>query len=101
MNGVPRYDPPTITNEFCKHFSTIGEKFARNIPPPSKNINSYLAAIPQNEMCIFLAPTDSTELIGLINDMKPKNSCGYDNISNKLLIKTTSIINRTTRYHFQ
>ena len=87
VNGVPRYDPPTITNEFCKHFSTIGEKFARNIPPPSKNINSYLATIPQNEMCIFLAPTDSTELIGLLNEMIPKNSCGYDNISNKLLKK--------------
>ena len=33
VNGTPRYDPATITNEFCKHFSSIGESFARNIPP--------------------------------------------------------------------
>ena len=35
-DGVPRYDPATITSEFCKHFSSIGETFAKKIPlPPS------------------------------------------------------------------
>ena len=36
IDGVPRYDPVTITNEFCKHFSKIGETFAKKIPLPQK-----------------------------------------------------------------
>ena len=32
IDGVPSYDPTTITNEFCKHFSSIGETFANKIP---------------------------------------------------------------------
>ena len=82
---MPRYDPATITNEFCKHFSSKGETFANKIPPPSKEISEYLNSIPQNEKCIFLNPTDSTEIRELINDLVPKNSSGYDNLLNKLL----------------
>ena len=82
--GVPRYDPATITNELCKHFSSIGETFANRIPPPSKTVNDI---IPQNDQSIFLNPTTETEIIELITDLIPKNSSGYDNLSNKLLKK--------------
>ena len=41
--------------------------------------------ISQNEQCIFLDPTDNTEIIELINYLVPKNSSGCDNLSNKLL----------------
>ena len=85
--GVPRYDPTTITSELCKHFSSIGETFANKIPPPSKSITEYLNIIPQNEQSIFLDPTNETEITDLITDLIPKNSCGYDNLSNKLLKK--------------
>ena len=85
IEGVPRYDPATITNEFCKHFSSIGEMFANKIPPSTKEISEYLNNIPQNEKCIFLNPTDSTEIKELINDLVPKNSSGYNNLLNKLL----------------
>ena len=44
--GIPRYDPATITSELCKHFSSIGETFAKKIPPPSKSISEYLNTIP-------------------------------------------------------
>ena len=87
VNGVPRYDPSTITNEFYKHFSSIGETFANKIPPPSRDISKYLSTIPQNERSIFLDPTDSTEIVTLINELVPKNSSGHDNLSNKLLKK--------------
>ena len=85
--GVPRYDPATITNELCKHFSHIGETFANKIPPSTKDISEYLNIIPQNEQSIFLDPTTSTEISELIFDLVPKNSSGYDNLSNKLLKK--------------
>ena len=85
--GVPRYDPATITNELCKHFSSIGETFANRIPPPSKTVNEYMNIIPQNDQSIFLNPTTETEIIELITDLIPKNSSGYDNLSNKVLKK--------------
>ena len=87
MEGIPRYDPKTITNEFCKHFSTVGEVYANNIPPASKNISDYLNAIPQNQQSIFLDPTDTNKIRELINELVPKNSSGFDNLSNKLLKK--------------
>ena len=85
--GVPRYDPATITEELCRHFLSIGETFANKIPPPSKEISKYLDMIPQNERSIFLDPTNTTEIIEIINDLVPKNSSGYDNLSNKLIKK--------------
>ena len=86
-DGVPRYDPATITSEFCKHFSSIGETFAKKIPPPSKCISEYLNTIPQNDQSIFLEPTSEKEIMELITDLIPKNSSGYDNLSNKLIKK--------------
>ena len=85
IDGVSSYDPTTITNEFCKHFSSIGETFANKIPPSSKEISEHLNSIPQNEKCIFLNPTDSTEIRELINDLVPKSSSGHENLLNKLL----------------
>ena len=87
--GVPMYDPATITSELCKHFLSIGETFANRIPPPSKTVNEYMNIIPQNDQSIFLNPTNETEIIELITDLIPKNSSGYDNLSNKLLKKTS------------
>ena len=86
-DGIPRYDPATITNELCKHFSSIGETFAKKIPPPSKSVTEYLNIIPQNKKSIFLEPTGENEIMELITDLIPKNSGGYDNLSNKLLKK--------------
>ena len=85
--GVPKYDPATITSELCKHFSSIGETFAKKIPPPSKSISEYLNTIPQNDQSIFLEPTSEKEIMELITDLIPKNSSGYDNLSNRLLKK--------------
>ena len=90
--GVPRYDPTTITNELCKHFSCIGETFANKIPPPSKTVNDYVNIIPQNEHSLFLNPTTETEIIELITDLIPKNSSGHDNLLHKLLVTPLTII---------
>ena len=36
---------------------------------------------------IFLEPTSEKEIMELITDLIPKNSSGYDNLSNRLLKK--------------
>jgi hypothetical protein len=38
-------------------------------------------------------PTTTTEIVNIIKTLKPKNSYGYDEISNKLLKITASFIN--------
>ena len=43
--------------------------------------------IPPNDLSIFLNPIIEAEIIELITDLLPKNSSGYDNLSNKLLKK--------------
>ena len=85
INGIPRYDQSHITNEFCRHFSSIGESFANKIAPSERNINDYLAIIQQNDKSIFFAPTDTREISYLIKDLLPKNSSGHEKVSNKLL----------------
>ena len=50
--------------------------FANKIPPSTIEIAEYLNSIPQNNKCIFLNPTDSTQIKELINDLVPKNSSG-------------------------
>ena len=43
--------------------------------------------IPPNDLSIFLNPITEGEINELITDLLPKNSSGYDNLSNKLLKK--------------
>ena len=85
VDGSLRYDPKTITHEFCKHFSSVGSKFANKIPHPEREIKSYLNAIPQNNKSLFLDPISRQEIETLIRDLVPKNSSGHDKVSNRLL----------------
>lgn len=76
-------DPKYISNEFCKYFSEVGNKFASKIPNPKTPYNHYLNQ--RNYSSFFMTPTDPEEIHKTIISLKPKNSSGYDNISSKLL----------------
>ena len=68
-----------------EYFSTVGNKYANNIPKSNNTIENYLEKIPNNDRSIYLAPTDKTEIENLINKLENKNSSGYDKISNTIL----------------
>ena len=36
IKNLMKYDPDSITTEFCEFFSTVGERFAKDIKPPQK-----------------------------------------------------------------
>ena len=38
IKNLMKYDPNSITNEFCEFFSTVGERFAKDIKPPPKTV---------------------------------------------------------------
>ena len=87
-----KYDPDSMTSELCEFFSTVGEKFAKNIETPKDNINHYLNKIPNSESSLFLAPTTVDETHHLIKSLPIKNSSGHDSISNNLLKKLSPSI---------
>ena len=87
IENVKTYSSAKITNEFGKYFSEIGETFANKIKPSNENRNYYLNKMKRFEKSLFLKPTDSTEIINIINKLPNKNSSGNDEISNVLLKK--------------
>ena len=76
-------DPNIIANEFCKYFTNIGPEYASAIPKAQKTYDVYLKnRIAQS---IFLSPTDPNEIQKIVMSLKPKKSCGHDNISSYFL----------------
>ena len=76
-------NPKTISNEFCKYFSEVGNTFASKIPQSNKPFNEHL--VNKNPHSLFFTPTDPEEIYKIIMSLKPKNSYGHDKISCKLL----------------
>ena len=79
------YEEKTIAEEFAKHFSSVGNTYAKKIPSPQLSINHYLEQIPNNEQTIFMRPTSIMEIARIIHQLPNKHSSGYDNLSNILL----------------
>jgi hypothetical protein len=72
-----------IANEFCKFFTNIGMTYASEIPDPTFPHNHYMRN--RNPINMFMAPTDTQEIITCIDSLKRKHSSGHDNITSALL----------------
>ena len=83
INNIQTEDKSQISNAFCSYFTDIGNQYAASIGPSSKQFNEYL--IGNCSKSLFLHPTDKRDIIRIINELKPKNSCGHDGISSKLV----------------
>ena len=42
IKNLMKYDPDSITTEFCEFFSTVGERFAQDIKPPKTTLTTTL-----------------------------------------------------------
>ena len=87
IKNLMKYDPDSITNEFCEFFSTIGEKYSHDIDDPQHSTDYYLNRMPKSNSSLFLTPTTSAEIEALIMALPNKTSSGHDSISNNLLKK--------------
>ena len=92
INKIDHYDANSITNEFGKHFSTVGKKFAEAIPTPVKPSMSFIEKIILNKKSMFLYEVTESEFRNLIDSLENKSSSGFDNISNIILKKLKSTI---------
>ena len=76
-------DSDMIVNIFKKHFSSIGETLAQNIPQSKKSFTDFLNA--PNTNSIFFVPAHRFEIIDIVSHLKNKKSSGVDNINNFIL----------------
>ena len=70
--NIDHYDANGITNEFGKHFSTVGKKFAEAIPTPVKLSRSFIEKIILNEKSMFLYEVTESEIQNLIDSLENK-----------------------------
>ena len=85
IDNLEIYNSKIIAEEFAKHFSKVGKKFAEQIPLSTHNIDHYLTNISANPKTIFMEPTTQLEIKKLVLQLANKDSSGHDNLSNCLL----------------
>ena len=85
IDNIKHHTGKEISNQFAKYFSSVGKDFALKTETPKNPLKNYLHRIPTNSTSMFFEPASVEEVSRLINYLKPKNSSGYDAISNKLL----------------
>ena len=103
VNNIKYLMGKDISNQFGKYFSSVGKEFALKIEEPKTPLQNYLDKIQINPECMFFEPASLQEVSNIIQSLKPKNSSGYDDISNKLvkelhpviLKPLTEVINRS------
>ena len=81
------HNPIEISNHFGKFYADLGGSLANSIKLNENKINDFLTKIPRCNQSLYLTPITKTEIVHYIDKLPPKNSSGYDNISNKLLKK--------------
>ena len=92
-NDTPICDPKLIANHMNTYFCNIGMDLSNKIV----NSNGKKLQLPRmNNNSIFFKPTNNTEILYIIENMKMKNG-GVDNIPTKALkILSSLIINSLT-----
>jgi hypothetical protein len=76
-------DPQEVADAFGEYFSKVGAQYSDTIPKSNIEPEHYCEQFNPNSL--YLAPTDPNELQQIISKLKSKTSCGFDNISSKLL----------------
>ena len=84
INGRFITHPLTIANEFNNFFTNIGKNISDSISQPQNiSFEDYLST--PFTPCFKFTLVDTDTVAKVIDQMKPKSSCGFDGLSNKLL----------------
>ena len=92
VNNIDYYSSNAICNLFGDYFADVGKNLAKKIPTPRQSIDKYITKIVRNPNTLYLFPTNSTEILQLINHLPNKTSSGNDEINNLLLKKISTSI---------
>ena len=88
VNNIDYYSSNAICDLFGDYFAYVGKNLARKYP----HLDKVLIKIVRNQNTFILFPTNSTEILELINDLPNKTSLWHDEINNLLLKIATSIL---------
>lgn len=88
--GANITDHKDIANAFNKYFIDVGSSLASKIPNVHTNRNT-MPTLSQSPS-FFMTPTTEYEIMQIIKKLKPKTSCGFDEISSKLIKNSSMII---------
>jgi hypothetical protein len=83
-------DQSKIAEGFNNYFSKIGKSTSQNVPNSHTHYTDYLGNPVMNS--IFIEPVEPSNLIDIVNKMKPKTSSGHDEISTKMIKQTINHI---------
>ena len=81
-------DPQKICKAFNVHFATIGEKIRKNI----KSHESTPPLLPNSPNSFFFSPATPEDVYSLISNIKIKKAVRENDIDNKLLKLSNTII---------
>ena len=76
----------SIANGFNNFYVNLGPQLAQNIPAHQLPIDS--TTNNNNPHSFFFTPVTPIEILKIVHNLRPKTSCGFDNISPKLLKQT-------------
>ena len=84
LNDTYISDIDKIVNEFNKYYVSVGSRLASSIQVPQNKC--YQDFLPQpTRHTLKFKKVDQESVLKQLDSLKPKSSCGFDNISNKLL----------------
>ena len=75
-----------IANEFNKYFVNTGKRINQKLGPASSGASDFLKDPLRNSL--FFNPTNEQEIISIVQNMKSKNSSGFDSINSKIIKHT-------------
>ena len=92
INNQNVSNPVEIANHICDYFTNIGPNLANKIPVSSRSHQSYLSGNFMNS--IFFEPATETEVITIVNLLRPKTAAGYDGISTWSVKEVIDVISK-------
>ena len=98
INNKLNNDAQTIAHHFNNHFANVASKLLKDLPVTTHNFKEYLPSTSTNSL--YINPTTPQEIKNIISGLKPKTSCGIDEIPTKLLKSTPENILFALSYIF-
>ena len=72
IGNIDIYDTKLMSEEFAKHFSSVGSRYANKITNPHNTFTQYITSIPNNPTSMFMTPTSKTEIERMIEKLPNK-----------------------------
>ena len=92
VNGVSINKFTDLANAFNEHFSTVGPKLANQIPSVANGDKNCLDYLNVTDQRFCFTPTNSSQVLLLLNKLSKSKGTGLDKISARLIRECVDLI---------